>query len=85
VVSGVGKQNLIRGTMIQRNAVVVDAGIAFDKNSKVVGDVHLPSVQKKARLTTPTPGGVGPITVAILLKNTVQLSLLTTKKTKEKN
>lgn len=73
IVSGVGKQNLVKGTMVKQSAIVIDAGIAFDKNGKVVGDVHLPSVQKKARLTTPTPGGVGPITVALLLRNTIIL------------
>lgn len=73
VISGVGKANLIRGTMIKRGAIVIDAGIAFDKKGKVIGDVHIPSVEKKAKFLTPTPGGVGPITVALLLQNTVTL------------
>lgn len=73
VVSGVGKAGLIRGAMIKRGAIVIDAGIAFDKQGKVVGDVHVASTIKKARKVTPTPGGVGPVTVALLLKNTVEL------------
>lgn len=73
IVSGVGKAGLIRGSMIKRGAIVIDAGIAFDKKGAVVGDVHLPSVVQKAKSVTPTPGGVGPITVALLLKNTVTL------------
>jgi methylenetetrahydrofolate dehydrogenase (NADP+)/methenyltetrahydrofolate cyclohydrolase len=73
VVSGVGKAGLIKGSMIKKGAVVLDAGIDFTPQGKVVGDVEILSTIKKARFLTPTPGGVGPLTVAILLKNTVTL------------
>lgn len=69
IVSGVGKRNLIRGNMIKKGAVVIDTGISFLKN-KVVGDVNIAEAVKKARCVTPTPGGIGPITVALLLYNT---------------
>lgn len=70
IISGVGKPNLIRGDMVKKGAIVIDTGISFVKN-KVVGDVNVPEVLKKASYVTPTPGGVGPITVALLLHNTV--------------
>jgi methylenetetrahydrofolate dehydrogenase (NADP+)/methenyltetrahydrofolate cyclohydrolase len=70
LISGVGKYNLIRGDMIKKNAVVIDAGVSF-RNGKMSGDVNFAEAAKKASLLTPTPGGVGPITVAKLLENTV--------------
>jgi methylenetetrahydrofolate dehydrogenase (NADP+)/methenyltetrahydrofolate cyclohydrolase len=81
IVSGVGKANLIKEKMVKKGAIVIDTGISFIHN-KVVGDVALESVVNKARYTTPTPGGVGPITVALLLYNTV---LCAEKKLKIKN
>lgn len=73
IVSGVGRAKLVKGSMVKNGAIIIDAGIAFDEQGKVVGDVDLKSVARKARFVTPTPGGVGPLTVAILLKNTVTL------------
>ena len=70
VVSCVGKKDLIRGNMIKKGAVVIDAGFSFYKG-KSYGDVNLQEVQTVASHVTPTPGGVGPITVALLLQNTV--------------
>lgn len=66
-----GKPGLIHGGMVKEGAVVVDIGITVQQNGATVGDVDLASVSKKASLVTPVPGGVGPITIAILLKNTV--------------
>ncbi len=73
VVSGVGTKNLISGEMIKRGAVVIDAGIFYD-NGKVCGDIEFESVKSRASLLTPVPGGVGPITVAKLLENVVQVA-----------
>lgn len=73
VVSGVGKKNLISGEMIKEEAVVIDAGIFYD-NGKVRGDIEFESVKSRASLVTPVPGGVGPITVAKLLENVVQVA-----------
>ncbi|MFH0818992.1 MAG: bifunctional 5,10-methylenetetrahydrofolate dehydrogenase/5,10-methenyltetrahydrofolate cyclohydrolase [Patescibacteria group bacterium] len=70
VIMGVGKYNLLTGSMIKKNAVVIDAGVCFVKE-KMYGDIHFASVSKKASLVTPTPGGVGPLTVAKLIENTV--------------
>ncbi len=69
IVSGVGKRNLIRGDMIKKGAIVIDAGVEF-VDQVMYGDVNREEVLKKARSLTPTPGGVGPITVALLLQNT---------------
>jgi methylenetetrahydrofolate dehydrogenase (NADP+)/methenyltetrahydrofolate cyclohydrolase len=70
LITGVGKKNLITGDMVKKGAVVIDAGVSFS-DGKMYGDVDFASVSKKASLLTPTPGGVGPITVAKLLENTV--------------
>jgi methylenetetrahydrofolate dehydrogenase (NADP+)/methenyltetrahydrofolate cyclohydrolase len=79
IVSGVGKKNLIRGNMIKNGAVVIDAGTSFVEG-KISGDVNTNEVIKKAKYVTPTPGGVGPITVALLLYNTVVCAENKTKK-----
>jgi len=73
LISGVGKPNLIKESMIKKRAVVIDAG-AIMKNGKLAGDVDFKSVSKKASFLTPMPGGVGPMTVACLLKNLVILN-----------
>lgn len=66
-----GRPGLITGDMVKEGAVVVDIGINVLPTGATVGDVDFPSVEKKASLITPVPGGVGPVTIAILLKNTV--------------
>lgn len=70
LVTGVGKRNLIRGSMIKPGAVVIDAGVSF-AGKKLYGDVNFAEASRVASLLTPTPGGVGPVTVAKLLENTV--------------
>jgi methylenetetrahydrofolate dehydrogenase (NADP+)/methenyltetrahydrofolate cyclohydrolase len=69
--TAVGKPGLITGDMIKEGAIVVDIGITVQPNGATVGDVDFASVSGKASLITPVPGGVGPVTIAILLKNTV--------------
>jgi methylenetetrahydrofolate dehydrogenase (NADP+)/methenyltetrahydrofolate cyclohydrolase len=73
VISAVGKPGFLKGDFIKKEAVVVDVGITR-KEEKTLGDADLESISKKASFATPVPGGVGPITVAILLKNTLVLS-----------
>jgi len=73
LISGTGKANLIKGKMIKKRAIVIDAGTTI-KGKKLVGDVDFKSVSKKASFITPVPGGVGPMTVACLLKNLVILN-----------
>lgn len=71
IVTGVGKHGVLTGNMIKPGAVVIDAGVSF-VGKKMYGDINFKSVAKKARLVTPTPGGVGPLTVAKLIENTVK-------------
>lgn len=70
IVTGVGKYNILTGEMVKKGAAVVDTGVCF-KDGKMYGDIDFESVKEKASVVTPTPGGVGPITVAKLLENTV--------------
>jgi methylenetetrahydrofolate dehydrogenase (NADP+)/methenyltetrahydrofolate cyclohydrolase len=69
--TAVGRPGLITGDMVKEGAVVVDIGINVLDTGATVGDVDFASVSKKAAFITPVPGGVGPVTIAILLKNTV--------------
>jgi len=71
VISGAGVPNLISSEIVREGAVVIDAGTA-ESNGGIGGDVDFESVSKKAALVSPVPGGVGPVTVAMLLQNTVQ-------------
>ncbi len=70
IVTGVGKKDLLRGDMVKPGAIVIDTGIVFE-HGKIYGDANRQEVLPKASYFTPTPGGVGPITVALLLQNTV--------------
>ncbi len=67
----VGKPNLIPGAWIKRGATVVDIGISRLKDGRVTGDVDFDTARERAGMITPVPGGVGPMTVATLLSNTV--------------
>ena len=67
-----GRPQVIRGEMVREGAVVVDIGINRLESGRLVGDVDFESASKRARAITPVPGGVGPMTVAVLLKNTLQ-------------
>ena len=72
VIVGVGKIDLITEDMIKDGAIVVDIGINKNSDGKLVGDVDFENVSKKASYITPVPGGVGPMTIAMLLKNTIK-------------
>ncbi|NPA55922.1 MAG: bifunctional methylenetetrahydrofolate dehydrogenase/methenyltetrahydrofolate cyclohydrolase FolD [Epsilonproteobacteria bacterium] len=76
VIVGVGKINLITADMVKDGAIVVDIGINKTKDGKLVGDVDFKNVSKKASFITPVPGGVGPMTIAMLLKNTIKAAKL---------
>lgn len=71
LVVAAGKPGLVTGSMVKDGAVVIDVGVNRLADGRVVGDVDFPEVAQKASLITPVPGGVGPMTVAMLLKNTV--------------
>lgn len=70
IITGVGKKDIVRGDMVKSGAIVIDAGTCF-VDGKLYGDVNVPEVLEKDSYVTPTPGGVGPITVSMLLRNTI--------------
>ena len=72
----VGKPNFIPGSWIKEDAIVFDIGINRDENGKLTGDVDFESAKEKASWISPVPGGVGPMTVAMLIKNTLLASEL---------
>jgi methylenetetrahydrofolate dehydrogenase (NADP+)/methenyltetrahydrofolate cyclohydrolase len=74
----VGKPALIPGDWIKPGAVVVDVGISRLADGKLVGDVDFEDARERARLITPVPGGVGPMTVATLMKNTLSAAEMRT-------
>ena len=71
LVAAVGKAKFVTADMVKDGAVVIDVGMNRDENGKLCGDVDFDAVEKKASFITPVPGGVGPMTIAMLLKNTV--------------
>jgi methylenetetrahydrofolate dehydrogenase (NADP+)/methenyltetrahydrofolate cyclohydrolase len=78
VIAAIGKPEVITGDMLRPGAVVIDVGInrvpdtSAPKGYRLVGDVHFESAQRVVGMITPVPGGVGPMTIAMLLKNTVR-------------
>ncbi len=76
LISAVGQKHIITQDMIKPNAIVIDVGISRDENGKLYGDVDFESVSQIAGAITPNPGGVGPMTIAMLLMNTYRLYLL---------
>ena len=71
VIAAIGKANFITADMIKEGAVVIDVGINRLESGKVTGDVDFEAVKEKASYITPVPGGVGPMTITMLLKNTL--------------
>lgn len=72
LIVAIGKKEFITGEYIKENAVVIDVGIHRDENNKLSGDVKYNEAEKKASLITPVPGGVGPMTIAMLMHNCVK-------------
>ena len=71
IVAAVGIPELVKGDWVKKDAIVIDVGI--NKTDKgLVGDVDFAEVSKVAKALTPVPGGVGPMTIACLLKNTIE-------------
>lgn len=75
LVAAIGRARMINASYVKEGAVVIDVGINRDENGKMVGDVDFESVAPKASHITPVPGGVGPMTRAMLLKNTLKASV----------
>ena len=76
VVAAVGRPNCIKGEWIKDGAVVIDVGINRLDNGKLCGDVEFATASEKASFITPVPGGVGPMTIASLLENTLEAAKL---------
>ncbi|QDY46331.1 bifunctional methylenetetrahydrofolate dehydrogenase/methenyltetrahydrofolate cyclohydrolase FolD [Planococcus glaciei] len=72
LVSAIGRAKLIDQSFIKPGAVVIDVGMNRDENGKLCGDVDFADVSQTASFLTPVPGGVGPMTIAMLMENTVQ-------------
>jgi len=71
IVAAVGRPELVRGAWIKPGAIVLDVGINRTADGKLIGDVEFAAAAERARAITPVPGGVGPMTIACLLENTV--------------
>jgi len=72
VVAAIGRPEMIRGSWIREGAIVLDVGINRTAEGKLLGDVEFEAAAERARAITPVPGGVGPMTIACLLENTVE-------------
>ncbi|MGN1458235.1 MAG: bifunctional methylenetetrahydrofolate dehydrogenase/methenyltetrahydrofolate cyclohydrolase FolD [Acutalibacteraceae bacterium] len=71
LVAAVGKPKFVKADMVKEGAVVIDVGMDRDENGKLCGDVDFNEVEPLASYITPVPGGVGPMTIAMLMKNTL--------------
>ena len=76
LVASVGKPNFVTADMVKEGAIVIDVGINRLDNGKLCGDVNFAEVEPKASYITPVPGGVGPMTIAMLMQNTLTASKL---------
>ena len=72
IVVAIGRPNFLRANMVKDGAVVIDVGINRLEDGRLVGDVNFDEVAPKCKLITPVPGGVGPMTIAMLLSNTIK-------------
>ena len=75
LVAAIGKAKFVTGDMVKEGAAVIDVGMDLDENGKLCGDVDFASVEPKASVITPVPGGVGPMTICCLMSNTIQCFL----------
>ncbi|MCR4925675.1 MAG: bifunctional methylenetetrahydrofolate dehydrogenase/methenyltetrahydrofolate cyclohydrolase FolD [Clostridiales bacterium] len=72
LVAAIGKAKFVNADYVKEGAVVIDVGMDRDENGKLCGDVDFDSVEPKASFITPVPGGVGPMTIAMLMQNTLR-------------
>ena len=80
VLVGVGVINLIKEDMVKDDVIIIDIGVSRTKEGKLVGDVDFENVSKKSSYITPSPGGVGPMTIAMLLSNTLKAAKINAQK-----
>lgn len=83
IVVAAGCANLLKADMVKEGVIVVDVGINRLANGKLVGDVDFENVSKKASFISPVPGGVGPMTIAMLLENTLKAAQIRAKRQKQ--
>ena len=76
LVAAIGKAKFVTADMIKDGAVVIDVGMNRDENGKLCGDVDYASAADKCSFITPVPGGVGPMTISMLMKNTLTAAKL---------
>ncbi|MDD6645819.1 MAG: bifunctional methylenetetrahydrofolate dehydrogenase/methenyltetrahydrofolate cyclohydrolase FolD [Oscillospiraceae bacterium] len=72
LVAAIGKPKFVTADMVKEDAVVIDVGMDRDENGKLCGDVDFENIKDKCSAITPVPGGVGPMTIAVLMKNTLK-------------
>ena len=72
LIAAIGKAKFVKADMVKKDAVVIDVGINRDENQKLTGDVDFENVKEKASYITPVPGGVGPMTIAMLMNNVIK-------------
>ena len=80
LISAIGQPEFVKTDMIKDKAVVIDVGINRNKDGKLVGDVDFENVKEKVSYITPVPGGVGPMTIAMLMNNVIKAAEEQTKK-----
>ena len=76
LIAAIGKPKFVKEDMVKPGAVVIDVGINRLEDGSIVGDVDFENVEKKTSFITPVPGGVGPMTIAMLLNNVVKSAKL---------
>ena len=84
LVAAVGKPKFVTADMVKEGAVVIDVGMNRDEDGKLCGDVDFDNVEPKASFITPVPGGVGPMTIAMLMKNTLTAAKINASATVQK-
>lgn len=72
LISAIGKANFVKADMVKEDVVIIDVGINRLENGKITGDVDFENVKEKASYITPVPGGVGPMTIAMLMNNVIK-------------
>ena len=72
VIMAIGKSKFLKADMIKEGAVVIDVGINRDSEGKITGDADFDNILSKASFITPVPGGVGPMTIAMLMNNIIK-------------
>lgn len=72
LIAAIGKPKFIKGDMVKEGVVVIDVGVNRLEDGRLVGDVDFEAVKEKAQAITPVPGGVGPMTITMLMKNTIE-------------